>query len=438
MPDKKQENYVEKIEKLPNSEILLTFKVPGEKFEDYLNKAATELSKEMKVDGFRPGKTPRSVIEQSVGKEKVLYQGAELAVKKAYVDGILDHKVEAVGEPKIDIKKIAQGNDFEFTARVGVLPEIKLNQWKKDVQKINKENEDKKIDVDDKEVDREVKFLANQRAKVVTVNREARNNDQVEVDFEVLKSNVLVENGTAKKQQVVIGEGRFIPGFEEKLIGMKAGQEKEFSLKFPDEYHAKHLAGQEAKFKTKLNLVQERQVPEINDDFAKGIGKFQSLEELKKNIQEGIAHEQKHKLEDEQKSKIVEALVKNSDFEVPAALVEREIETMMAELEQDLTRIGLDKVKYFEQIKTTEEKLIEQWRKKDAVQRVKAALILRQLAKENKITPESKEIEQRVNQTLQYYKTLGAVDDKIDLARLYEATKGSMTNEKVFEYLMKL
>lgn len=434
---KKSDNYVVKIEDLPRSEIKITFKMPSGKFDGFLDKAANELSKEMKVDGFRAGKTPREVIERTVGKDKVLYEGAEKAVKKIYVDAILDNKIEAVGEPKIDITKIAQGNDFEFTASVGVLPKIELKEWKKDIKEVNKDFKGKDIKVDDKEIDREISFLANQRAKVVTVNRKAKDKDQVEVDFEAHKDDVSIENSTAKKQQVVIGEGRFIPGFEEKLIGMKAGNEKEFFLTFPKEYHAKHLAGQEAKFKTKVNLVQERQIPEINDEFAKGIGTFKSLEELKSNVREGIRHEQKHKLENQQKNKIIDVIVQKAEFEVPNVLIEREIKTMMAELDQDLKQMGLSREKYFEQIKTTEKKLQEQWENKEAVQRVKAALILRQIAEDNKIFPDTKEVEKRVNQVLQHYKALGDIEKKIDVARLYEATKGSLANEKVFEYLMK-
>lgn len=432
----KHGNYVTKIENLPKSEIRITFKVPSEKFDGFLDKAVNELGKEMKVDGFRTGKIPREVIERTVGEEKMLYEGAEKAIKKIYVDAILDNKSKAVGEPQINITKIAKGNDFEFTASVGVLPKVELKDWGEDVRRVNKEFNEGDIKVDDKEVDREISFLANQRAKVVTVNREAGDKDQVEIDFETYKDNVPIENGTAKKQQVVVGEGRFIPGFEENLLGMKAGDEKEFSLTFPKEYHAKHLAGQEAKFKTKVSLVQERQVPEINDKFAKNVSRFKSLDELKNNIREGIEHEQKHKLEDQQKNKIIDVIVQKTEFEVPAVLIEREIETMMIELEQDLKRMGLSKEKYFERVRTTEKKLKEQWENKESVQRVKAALVLRQIAKNNKISPDTKEVEEKVNQVLQYYKTLGNVEKKIDVAKLYEATKGSLTNEKVFEYLI--
>ncbi|MEA1925683.1 MAG: trigger factor [Patescibacteria group bacterium] len=426
------------IEKLPESEVKLTITVPKEVFEKHIEDVINRYGQEIKLDGFRSGKIPTKIIERTVGSEKILYEGAEEAVKKAYVNAILDEKIGAIGEPKIQIVKIARDNDFEFTAIVGILPEVKFKKWKDDVKQINKKFKRKEIKINESEVDREVAFLAKQRAKIITVSREAKKNDQVEVDFDVSQNNVALENGTVKKQPIVIGEKRFVPGFEEKLIGMKAGDEKEFDLTFPKKYHAKHLAGKNAIFNVKVNLVQERQIPEINDEFASGIGKFKNLLELKKNIHKGIEHEQKQKVEDEQKREIIDAIIEKVKLDVPEVLISREIETMMAELESDIGRINLNKQQYFEQLKTTEERLKEQWREDQAPKRVKAALAIQKIAKENEIIPETKEIEEEMNKILQYYKSLGQVEDKLDSQRLFEATKGNLINKKVFQYLMKI
>ena len=426
------------VKKLPGSEAMLSFCLPAHEFEVHVEKAVKKIGGEIKVSGFRTGKIPRKIVEKEVGEERVLYEGAELAIRKVYVDAILDKKVEAIGEPKVDIKKIAKGNDFEFTATVGIMPKVKFEGWEGKVKKINKEYAGKKIKVEVKEVEKEVEFLANQRAKIVTVNREAKNGDQLEVDFQVFQDNVAIEGGTAEKHQVVIGEKKFIPGFEEKLIGMKADEEKEFTIPFPKEYHAEHLAGKDATFKVKVGLVQERQVPKVDDKFASGIGKFKNMKELKANIKEGIEKEKIGKQGEDQKTKIIEAIVERSEIEVPEILVIREIDTMMAELEADISRMGMDKQKYFEQVKTTEEKMKEEWKKEGAAKRVKAALILRKLAEENKLSPTSKEIEKQVNKTLEYYATLGDAAKNIDEQRLYESVKGKMANEKVFEWLMKM
>jgi len=219
---------------------------------------------------------------------------------------------------------------------------------------------------------------------------------------------------------------------------MKAGQEKSFTLKFPEKYHAKNLAGQDAKFEVKVHTVQERQVPKINDEFAAGIGKFKNLDELKENIREGIEHEAMHKQEDMQKKQLIESIVEKMDIEIPKVLIDREIEIMDSELEADIQKIGLSKQQYFEQLKTSEDKLKQQWRKDQAPKRIKAALAIREISKKENIIPTNEEIEEESNKILQYYQSMGQATDKLDVERLYEATKGNLTNEKVFEYLMKL
>ncbi len=438
---KKKKNSVKnkvEIEKLNGSEVKLSITVLKDDFQKYVDSATKELAAEMKVDGFRNGKVPTSMVEKTVGIEKLLYEAAAEAVRESYINAILDNKIDAIGEPKVDIKKIAKGNDFEFTATVGVLPEIELEGWEKDVVKVNKKFAKQESVVEDKEIDHEVEYLAKQRAKIVTVNRVAKEGDQVEIDFDVFQENVAIENGSAKKHLMVLGEGRFIPGFEENLIGMKAGEEKEFKLAFPKEYHAKHLAGKDAEFNVKVNLVQEKQVAKIDDEFAKSIGKFKSLVDLKENIKKGITEEKKRRQEDEHKKEIIEAIIETMKVDIPNVLLEREMDIMMGELENDISRMGMDKEGYFKQVKTTEEKVKEGWKKEAAPKRVKAALILQEIAKKEKLTPDTKEIEEKVNQTLEYYATLGNTDDKIDTHRLYEATKGSLANEMVFKYLMEL
>ena len=426
------------IKKLPQSEVKLLCKVSTKKLEESIQETAMELSKELKIDGFRTGKIPFDVVERSVGQEKLLNEGAEKLVKKVYVDAIVDNKIEAVGQPKIEIKKIARGNDLEFEAIVACLPEIKIGEWVSDAKKINKEYENKQGEVEDKEIERELNFLANQRAKVVTVNREAEEGDQVEVSFKVFKDNVVIEGGSADKHPVIIGKGNFIPGFEEQLIGTKADEEKEFELTFPKDYHQKTLAGEKTLFKIKINLVQEREVPKINDEFASGIGKFKNLEELKKNLKTGIKKEKEEKIRREQELRIMDKIIDKTEVELPKILIESEIEKMMSELNNDVTRMGLNKQQYFERLKTTEEKLKKQWEEKDAPKRVKAALILKDIAKEEDIIVDVKKIEEQMNRVIQYYKTINQAEKDVDTKVLYENIKAELTNKAVLDYLIGL
>jgi trigger factor len=434
--NKKKENFLVDTKDLSKVSKELTFKVPANEFDKYYDEALKELSKDLKVPGFRKGKIPTKVAEKELTIERITYSAGDNAIRKVYVDAIIVENIPAIGEPKIDLKNIKKGDDLEFVATVELLPEVKLKNYKKDIDKINKKFSEKKPAVLDEDIQKELDVLAAQKVKIITVNREAQKGDQVEVDFDVFVNNVAIEGGSAKKHPVIIGDGKFIPGFEEKMIGVVADDEKEFELTFPKDYHAKHLAGKKAKFKVKVNLVQERELPEMDDEFAKGFGKFKTIKELKDNLRDGLEHEQIHRIEDEWKKELIEALIGKTDMDVPKSLIISEMDVMMRELENDLAKMGMQKEQYFMQVKTTEEKLKKEWKKKQAPNRVKAALILKELAEDNKLEPKKEDIEARVNQVVQQQTAYGQDPAKLDIQRIYEAIKGSLTNEEVFKFLM--
>ena len=426
------------MKKLPKSQIEFEVVVPSKEWEKYLDAAASEASEEIKIPGFRPGKAPRNLVEQKVGKGVVLNGAAEKAVKKSYVDFILKEKIEAIGSPKIELLEVKEGEDLKYKAVVSVMPKIEVKDgYKKEIKKINLEYKDKKATVDEKDLDLELEKLANSRVKLVTVNREAQKNDSVEVDFEVSINGVPIENGSSKNHSLIIGRGVFIPGFEEKIMGMKAGEEKEFELNFPEDYHKKDLAGKPAKFKVKLNLVQERQVPEINDEFAVSLGKFKNLEELKKSIREGMEHENEHKMKEEKRTKYVEEIIKNSETDLPEILIHEEAHKMLAEFEYQLAPMGMNLDQYLAQIKKDKEELIKDW-EPQAEKRVISALALKEITKNEELEASSEEIEVEMNKTLQYYKNVKDMEKNIDMERLYEFSRGVLESEKVFDYLEKL
>jgi len=426
------------MKKLPKSQVSFELVVLWEIWKKYLDQAAEELSKEIKISGFRPGKAPRNLVEQKIGKAAVLNEAAERAVKKSYIDYILKEKIEAIGSPKIEIKEIKEGKDLKFDVNVSVMPEIKVNdEYKKGIKKINEEFAKKDKEVEEKEVDLEVEKIANSRVKLVTVRREVKNNDSVEIDFEVLVGGVPIENGTSKNHPLIIGKGVFIPGFEENLIGMKEGEEKKFELAFPESYHKKDLAGKLATFKVKMNLVQERQTPGINDDFAKSLGKFSDLAALRKSIKEGLAHEKEHKLKEERRTKFIEEIIKNSNTDLPDIIIEEELEKMIQEFEYQISSMGMTIDQYLKNIKKEKEDLKKDW-KPQAEKRVVSALALQQIVKDENIKVDSKEIEAEINKTVQYYKNVKDIEKNLDMERLYNYSKGVLENEKVFEMLEKL
>ncbi len=427
------------MKKIANSEVKLEMKLSAKAFGEIIKKVANNLAKTTKIDGFRKGKVPFDVIKKAVGEDRLLQEGAEEAIKKYYVDYVMENKIEVIGQPKVEFKKIAFENDLEAEITVAILPEIVLSdKWKDDTAKINKKNNQKETKINNAEIQKELEVLASQRAKISTVDRDAQKTDQVQVDFEALKDNVALEGGSAKDHTLIIGEGKFIPGFEDNLIGMKSGEVKEFELTFPEDYHAKHLAGQRVIFKVVMKNVQQREVPELNDQFAKSVGKFKTLNEIKENIKKGLKEEKEKQLKQKLHMEILDKLIEKSQIEIPKVLIDIEIDKMNMELDGQLAQMGLDKNSYLKQVGITANKLENQWREKDAPKRVKAALILRHVSKENKLQPKSKDIQERVNQVMQHYQMMsqGKKNKDIDVQRIYNNIKNEMTNEMTLDYLI--
>ncbi|MCX6766828.1 MAG: trigger factor [Candidatus Moranbacteria bacterium] len=422
------------IKKLPKSQVEIQISVPTAEFQKFIDGAAEELSKDLKIDGFRPGKAPRNVVEQKVGAEKILAHGAERAIKKTYVDAITKNKLDTIGEPKITITKIAVGNDLEYKAVAAVMPEVKLSSYRKDVKTIKKPEAEK---VTEGQIQKEIEAIQKSRAKLVTVARQAKKDDRVEIDFEVFADGKLIEGGAAKNHPLTIGENYFIPGFEDQLVGMKEKDEKEFELAFPKDYHQKELAGKPAKFKVKMSLVQEKELPKIDDEFAKNLGKFENLAAFKKNLAEGIELEQKNKNEEKWRAEAIEKIAAESQIELPDMLVDQELEKMMAEFEQNIAAMGLQLETYLENIKKSKSEIAKGW-KETAERRVRAALILKEIAKAEEIGVPSSEVEEEMNRVLAYYKSVPNMEKNVDMERLYSYAKGIISNEKVFKLLESL
>jgi trigger factor len=423
-----------KIEKLSGSRVNLSVTIPPKEFKAFQEQALEHLSKNIKINGFRPGKAPRAMIEEKIGSDKIMTEAAERAVKKSYVDSIVKNKIEAIGEPKITITKIAPGNDFEYKAEISVLPKITLGNYRKQIKEIKKADF-KEIKAE--EIQKEIEVIRGSRAKLITVSREARKGDRVEIDFQVLIDGKEIPGGTSKNHPLTIGENYFIPGFEEKLTGMKANEEKQFELTFPEDYHKKELAGKPASFNVTMKIVQKKDLPEINDDFAKGLGNFEDLEKLKASVKEGIELEQKKKNGEKWRQDALEKIIADVNIEVPDILLEGEIDKMMAEFEQNITSMGMNLEKYLESVKKTQEELRKDWQE-PALRRIKAALALQEIAQLENIKPENSEIEEEVNKTLAYFKNQGDLEKNVDMERIYNYTKGVLTNEKVFQFLENL
>ncbi len=420
------------IKKLPNSQVEVTVSVAWDQWEKYLDVAAKEYSQEIKIEGFRPGKAPKNMVEQKVGKGALLEAAAQTALRETWAKVLEEQKIQAIGNPKAELTKLAEGNALEYKIVTAVIPTLTLKPWRKAMEKINKVHAKQDATVSEKEIDKELEDIAKSRVQHVTVEREAQDGDNVILDFTVKQGGVPIENGTSKNHPLILGRGVFIPGFEENVLGMKAGEEKEFELTFPVEYHAKNLAGKPAQFEVKVSEVQERKSPELSDEFARSLGKFKDLAEMRKNVAEGMTEERKHELKEKKRTEYIEALIEFSEVELPEILVHEELHKMIGEFEMQLQGMGMTFEQYLAQIKKSVDELEKEW-EPQAIKRVKAALALEEVVKSEEISVPSEEVEAEMNKTLAQYKKVKDIEKNVDLSKLYDYVKGTMLNEKALE-----
>ncbi|TXH01891.1 MAG: trigger factor [Candidatus Moraniibacteriota bacterium] len=425
------------VKKLPESRLEITVTLPWEVWGKHEAHAAEHMAEHLNLPGFRKGKVPHAMLEARFGREAILVEAAEHAVHEAYPKALVEAKAEAIGRPEIGFEKVAAEAPLIFTIKTDILPEIILSDWKKAVQAANKQEAEKGVVVEAKEIEAELERLASMRATFTAVDRPAQEGDSVKVDFLVKQDGVVIEGGQATDHALILGSKTFIPGFEEAVIGMKTGEEKEFTLNFPAEYHAKHLAGKPAQFTVTLKQVEERTLPTLDDAFAQSLGKFQDLAALRKNVESGMLEEKKQAQKEAWRGAILDALVTGATLDYPAVLVQEELERMIQQFKGQVSMMGFQWDTYLAQTKKTEDELRADWTSQ-AKKRIAAELILQKIATDQEITVDTEAVEAEMNKVFQYYKSQDHIEKNIDMSRLYTSVRGRLTNEKTLEYLEKL
>ncbi|MDP3057677.1 MAG: trigger factor [bacterium] len=422
------------LKKLPKSQVELTVEIPAEKWKHYHDHAVECLANHVKIPGFRPGKADAKTIEKNVGLAAIMEEIAEHAVNDTYHEALQKHKLVPVGQPKVEMIKLAQENDIIYKAILAVIPPIALSEdYKKKLAAEGIKLETPKVE--EKELKDSIEYLLNSRAKIVTVARLAQKGDRVEIDFESRLDKVKIEKGESKHHPLIIGRSNFLPEFENNIIGMKTAEEKEFSVVFPKDYYQKNLAGKNVSFKVKMNLVQEVITPKFDDEFAKTLGNFKEVKELEKSISEGIMLE-KTKVEKEKfRTKIVEFLIKNyGTKELPDILVNSEVERMLAEFKHSVEQNGLKFEEYLSQLAKTEANLKESWRQ-TAESRINNYLITHEIVKQENLKVAEKEISEQVNKILANYKKTDDAQKEIDPEKLKNNIYDVLITEKVLVFL---
>lgn len=419
------------VKKLPKSEIDIDVEISNEEMNAHMDSAAKNIGAANTFDGFRQGKAPLNIVYQKIGKEKIFQEAVQIAIEKSYGKAIKENKIVPIGHPKAEIKKAAIGNELLFSLLVAILPEVKLSDYSKIKGKIAA----KKATQED--VNKEIVELQKKRAKYLTKEEPASEGDRVEIDFESRSGGVKVEGGESKNHPLIIGKGMFVPGFEDNLIGMRKEDKKEFSIIFPKDYYKKELAEKNVTFNVTMKLVQKVELPELNDEFAKSIGKFENMDVLRKSVEAGINAEEIMKAKEELRKKLINEIVDDSKTEIPEILIESEKNNMIHELEHNVSHMGVEFNVYLKNVNTTIEKLKSEWTEQ-ATKRVKANLVIGEIAKKEDIRATAEEIEEKANETLRYYPNEEEIRKKIDIDKFNDYIAGGIINEKVFELLEKI
>lgn len=416
--------------KLDKSQLELNFSIKPTEYQKDLEAAAVRLSERAAIKGFRAGKAPYEIVKSQLGEVRILEEALDRIVQKHYFEAVKTEKAQTVGHPKIDVKKLAPGNDIEFIAIVALLPNVKLPEFKD----LKVKTEQKKIG--EKELKEALEHLQKMQPKETPKTGPADKKDKVTVNMEMLMDKVPVEGGWSKNHQVYLQEKHYIPGFAEQLIGMKKDDTKEFTLTFPKEHYQKQLAGKLIDFKVKINEVYELTYPELNDDFAKTLGQ-PSMDKLKELLTANLQKEADSRETQRVEADILEQLIEKSKFdEIPDVLIDSEKQRMFYELKHDLDNRGISIEQYLKDIKKTEKQIFDEFLD-GATKRAKAALISREVAVQNEIKVTSEEIKQEVELIKDAYQGDNTVEENLKRVEVLDTIAATLQNKKVLEFLKK-
>lgn len=418
------------LKKLNNSQVKVIVDLDHKDLERYFNKAESILGGNLEIKGFRKGKVPKDLLKKYLDQEQVRALALEIAVEESLSNIIKDGSFDVLDTSQLSVEK----NDsfqLKYSVLLDLFPEVALA----DLSKIKIKRRD--VNIEEKEVADALETIKNSRSNFIGKgdSETAEEGDRVEVDFEVKKDGQIVEGGVSKSHPLIIGGRNFVPGFEDQLVGMKKGEEKSFSLTAPEDYFYKDIAGKNLDFKVKVSDIKKVVRPEINDDFAKSLGRFAGLKELRESIRGGLVQEKKIKESHRTRLEILDNVIDRSKIEVPQNLVAKQLGIMVSDFDRTLHGKGLELGLYLARLGKTQEELKKDWTK-DAEKQVKVSLILRKLAKEINVEASQEEIEEMAGQVIQSAIAEGeASQDGIDPAKIKENIASKIVNEKVLEYI---
>ena len=420
-----------KVEKTKNAnEVKVEITVEAQKFEDAIKKVYFKSAKYFNIPGFRKGKAPMQIVEKYYGKE-IFYEDAFNEVAgDALEEAVKENKLEIVSRPDIEVTQIEKGKDLIFEAVMQTKPEAELGKYKGiEIKKIE-------YNVSDEDIEHELGHMQEHNSRMISIeDRPVESGDIATIDFEGFVDGKAFEGGKAEGHDLEIGSNTFIPGFEDQVIGMKIDEEKDIKVTFPEEYFSKDLAGKEAIFKVKVHEIKKKELPELDDEFAKDVSEFDTLKELKEDIKAKQQKQNDEKAKYETQDAVIKAVCENVKVEIPSGMVEMEIDNMLKDIEQRLSYQGLKLEQYLQMMGKKEEDMRKEY-EPQAIEGIKSRLALEAVIKAEKIEASDKEIDEKIKEMAKNY---GKENDeelmKNENVRNY--IKEGIESEKAIDFLVE-
>ncbi|MFT9849821.1 trigger factor [Aneurinibacillus sp. REN35] len=385
-------------EKLENNQGVLTIEVEEARVDEAIDQAFTKVVKKVNIPGFRKGKVPRKIFEARFGVESLYQDALDIILPEAYTEAVQETGIEPVDRPEVDVEQIGKGQPLVFKATVTVKPEVKLGEYK------GLTVEEKDFTVTEEAIAEELSQMQNRSAELVVLEEDAaiEKGDYAIIDFQGFVDGEAFEGGEAENYQLEVGSNTFIPGFEDQVIGLKKDEEKEVNVTFPEEYHAAELAGKPAVFKVKVNEIKRKNLPELDDEFAKDVSEFDTLDELKADIKNKLEEKAKTDAENYKKESLIEKAAEGAEINLPEVMVENEVNHMVNDFAQRLQFQGMNLDLYYQFTGLDEEKLREQFQE-DAEKRVRTTLVLEAIGKAENVEVTDEDINQELEELSKQY-----------------------------------
>lgn len=391
------------LEKLDKNFVALEITMNTEEIDEALAESYKRVVKKVNIPGFRKGHVPRHILEKQFGKEVLYEEAIDILIPKGYLGALDEYKLEPIDQPKLEVKEAFEsGKPFAFKAIVEVVPEVKLGQYK------GLEVEKAKVEVKEEQVAERLASLQERHAELVLSDKKTlEKGDFAVIDFEGYVNGQPFSGGAAQAYTLEIGSGSFIAGFEEQLIGMEVGTEKDIKVTFPGDYPREDLAGKEAVFKVSLKEIKVKEIPPADDDFAQSIGNFDTIDALKDDLREKMIEWAKQEAEANFAQEAVNKAVENSEIEVPETLIKREMDELLHRFEHNLAYQGLNLQQYLDYTKKTKDEVLEDFRP-EAIKRVKTDLVLRSIAQAENLEVTDEELNEKLAELAERYQQKSA------------------------------